>query len=109
MADPKDFFISHNQSDRPWAEWLAWTLEEAGYSVIIDAWDFQPGGNFALEMDKAAKQSHKTIAVLSEHYLKAEYVHPEWAAALAKDPTGKNRSLLTIRVSPCLTDKTMRG
>ncbi|MBW4516050.1 MAG: TIR domain-containing protein [Timaviella obliquedivisa GSE-PSE-MK23-08B] len=101
LPSTKDFFISYNQGDRPWAEWLAWTLEEAGYSVIIDAWDFRPGGNFVLEMDKAAKQSHKTIAVLSDHYLQAAYTQSEWTTAFAKDPTGENRSLLTVRVSPC--------
>jgi hypothetical protein len=35
--------------------------------------------------------SDLTIAVLSEHYLKAECSQPEWAAAFARDPTGKNR------------------
>jgi hypothetical protein len=23
----KDFFISYNQADRAWAEWIAWELE----------------------------------------------------------------------------------
>ena len=50
----KDFFISYNKADRAWAEWIAWTLEEAGYSTTIQAWDFQAGGNFVLEMQKAA-------------------------------------------------------
>ena len=30
----KDFFISYNQADRAWAEWIAWILEEAGYTVV---------------------------------------------------------------------------
>ncbi len=42
----KDFFISYNGKDKDWAEWIAWQLEEAGYSVIIQVWDFRPGGNF---------------------------------------------------------------
>lgn len=46
----KDFFISYTGNDRPWAEWIAWVLEEAGYSVVIQAWDFRPGGNFVLDM-----------------------------------------------------------
>ena len=29
----KDFFISYNKADRAWAEWIAWHLEEAAYSV----------------------------------------------------------------------------
>jgi hypothetical protein len=30
-----DFFISYTRTDRAWAEWIAWTLEEQGYSIII--------------------------------------------------------------------------
>jgi hypothetical protein len=97
----KDFFISYNSADRNWAEWIAWILEEAGYSVVIQAWDFRPGGNFVLEMHKAAAGTQKTIAVLSEEYLKAEYTHPEWAAAFVRDPQGQERTLIPIRVKKC--------
>lgn len=31
----KDFFISYNQADRAWAEWIAAQLEEEGYTCII--------------------------------------------------------------------------
>ena len=86
----KHFFISYNKADRDWAEWIAWTLEEAGYSVVTQAWDFRPGGNFVLEMHKAAAETEKTVLVLSEDYLKAEFTHPEWAAALARDPQGRS-------------------
>jgi hypothetical protein len=41
----KDFFVSYNRADRDWAEWIAWQLEEAGYSVVIQDWDFRPGEN----------------------------------------------------------------
>ena len=96
-----DFFISYNQADRTWAEWIAWQLEEARYSVVIEAWDFRPGENFALDMDSAIVKAERTIAVLSPDYLTASYVHPEWAAAFAKDPTGKESKLLTVRVREC--------
>jgi hypothetical protein len=88
-----DFFISYNGADRGWAEWIAWQLEEAGYEVVIQAWDFRPGSNFVLEMDRAANTSRCTIAVLSQNYVDALYTHPEWAAAFAQDPVGKRRSL----------------
>ena len=97
----KDFFISYNKADRDWAEWVAWTLEEAGYSVVIQAWDFRPGGNFVLEMHKAAAETEKTVPILSEDYLKAEFTHPEWAAAFARDPQGKERTLIPVRVREC--------
>src|SRR5215471_2066812 len=60
----KDFFVSYNRADRQWAEWIAWRLEEAGYAVIVQAWDIRPGSNFILEMDNAARETERTIAVL---------------------------------------------
>ncbi len=97
----KDFFISYNKADKAWAEWIAWTLEEARYSVVIQAWDFRPGGNFVLKMQEAAAETLRTIAVLSEDYLSAEYTYPEWAAAFARDPKGEQRVLIPIRVKKC--------
>jgi TIR domain len=43
----RDFFISYTNSDRGWAEWIAWQLDEAGYAVTLQAWDFHAGSNFA--------------------------------------------------------------
>jgi TIR domain len=45
----KDFFVSYNSKDQDWAEWIAWELEEAGYSAVMQAWDFRPGDSFAPE------------------------------------------------------------
>lgn len=45
----KDFFISYNSADRTWAEWIAWQLEEAGYTTVLQAWDFRPGSNEGVE------------------------------------------------------------
>jgi hypothetical protein len=52
-------------------------------------------------MQKAATGMHKTIAVLSDNYLSAEYTHPEWAAAFARDPQGQERTLIPMRVQAC--------
>jgi TIR domain len=97
----KDFFVSFNSADKAWAEWIAWTLEEAGYSVVYQHWDFRPGGNFVLEMQKAAEGTRKTVIVLSDHYLRADYTQPEWAAAFVDDPRGDQRKLIPLRVAPC--------
>jgi hypothetical protein len=97
----KDFFISYNKTDKTWAEWIAWILEEAGYSVIFQAWDFRPGKNFVLEMQRATNETHKTIILLSENYLNAIYTQPEWAAAFVDDPLGKKQKLIPIRVKEC--------
>jgi tetratricopeptide (TPR) repeat protein len=97
----KDFFISYNKADRVWAEWIAWQLEESGRSVVIQAWDFRPGGNFVLDMQRAAEDCERIIAVLSPDYLTSRFTAPEWAAAFAKDPTGEKGLLLPVRVREC--------
>lgn len=97
----KDFFVSYNRADRAWAEWIAWTLEEAGYTVVLQSWDFRPGENFVLAMHEATTETQHTVVVLSDSYLAAEYTQPEWAAAFAEDPRGAGRKLIPIRVAPC--------
>ncbi|MBT9317305.1 TIR domain-containing protein [Leptothoe spongobia] len=99
-SETKDFFVSYNSADRAWAEWIAWVFEEKGYSVIIQAWDFRPGGNFILDMQRAT-EAERTVMVLSDAYLQASYTQPEWAAAFKQDPESEARKLLPIRVSPC--------
>jgi hypothetical protein len=97
----KDFFISYNRADREWAEWIAWTLEEAGYSTILQAWDFRPGSNFVLEMQRAAQEADRLIAVLSPDYLAAGFPQAEWASAFAEDPQGLKRRLVPVMVRQC--------
>lgn len=97
----KNFFISYNKADTRWAEWVAWQLEDAGYSTILQNWDFQAGSNFVLQMHQAATDAERTIAVLSSNYLRARFTQPEWAAAFAQDPTGESGKLLPVRVEDC--------
>jgi hypothetical protein len=104
MADAKDFFISYTQSDRAAAEWIGWQLEAAGYSVVLQAWDFQQGQNFVLAMDRASQAAGRTLVVLSPDFLASRFTAPEWAAAFAKDPTGQRGLLLPVRVKPCNPD-----
>ncbi|MCA1694638.1 MAG: TIR domain-containing protein, partial [Actinobacteria bacterium] len=96
-----DFFVSYTSADRPWAEWIAWQLESEGYTVVIQAWDYCPGSNFVLEMDVAARQAKRTIAVLSPAFLESRYCSAEWAAAFREDPTGSERKLVPVRVREC--------
>jgi tetratricopeptide (TPR) repeat protein len=93
-----DFFISYTQADRAWAEWIAWVLEEAGYTTKNQAWDFRPGTNFVVEMDNAASEAERTLVVLSPDYLKSGFGKAEWTAAFARDPTGEKGLLLPVRV-----------
>jgi hypothetical protein len=101
VTGPVDFFVSYTSADRPWAKWIAWELEAAGYSTRIQAWDMQPGSNFVLEMDEAARVGGRTVAVLSPAFLESGYARAEWAAAFAEDPTGERRKLVPVRVRDC--------
>jgi tetratricopeptide (TPR) repeat protein len=97
----KDFFLSYTGRDRTWAEWIAFTLEEAGYTTVIQAWDSRPGMNFVAMMNDATKQTERTIAVLSAAYLESEFGFAEWAAAFRRDPTGSQRRLVPVRIAAC--------
>lgn len=97
----RNFFISYNKADRTWAEWIAWQLEEAGYTTILQAWDFRPSENFVIKMNEAIRDSERTVAVLSPDYLSAFFTQPEWAAAFAQDPASNKGVLLPVRVREC--------
>ncbi len=97
----RDFFISYTQADSAWAEWIAWQLEDAGYTTLVQAWDFRPGEGFVERMHQAIERSSRTIAVLSPGYLASAFATSEWQAVFTKDPTGEHGLLLPVRVVPC--------
>ena len=97
-----DFFISYTQADRAWAEWIGWQLEQAGYTVIVQAWDFLPGTDWVHQMHTAVQRAERTLAVLSPAYLEtSEFGEAEWRAAFAADPSGEGRRLIPVRVLEC--------
>ncbi|MHC2437421.1 toll/interleukin-1 receptor domain-containing protein [Bradyrhizobium sp. USDA 4451] len=96
-----DFFVSYTSADAAWAEWISFILEEEGWSVTVQAWDFRPGSNFVLEMQKAASEAARTIMVLSPDYLKSQFASPEWAAAFVQDPKGLERKVVPVMVRSC--------
>jgi hypothetical protein len=101
-SDPQwDFFISYTAVDRNWAEWIAWQLEDAGYRVMVQAWDFVPGSNWAVRMQEGVLGARRTIALLSEAYLRSVYGQAQWQAARAADPLGFERKLVPIRLEDC--------
>lgn len=73
-------------------------MEDAGYKVILQKWDFRPGYNFVLLMHAATSVAARTIPVLSPAYQEALFTHPEWAACFAHDPIGASRTLIPVRV-----------
>jgi hypothetical protein len=99
MGDAADFFVSYTGADRAWAEWIAWQLEAEGYQVMVQAWDFTPGHDWAHEMQQAATTAERVVAVLSAAYLRSGHGEAEWRAFYANDPSGEHGLLLPVRVS----------
>jgi len=100
-AKQVDFFISYTKADEDAAQWVAWQLEQAGFNVIIQAWDFGAGSNFVSEMEEATRKAERTIVILTQAFMDSAFARAEWAAAFAKDPMGIKRTLLPVRVGEC--------
>ena len=105
----KDFFLSYNSADKHWADWIAWQLEAAGYTVAYQGWDSIPGKNFVQWMDASSREAERIIAVLSPNYVAAQFTAPEWMAAFVQDPTSKDGRLLPIRIAKFKTEGLLRA
>ncbi len=94
----KDFFISYTGSDESWAKWIDAQLKQAGYTTVIQAWDFRLSANFVSNMHDALVECERTIAVLSPAYFDSKFCQAEWTAAFHKDPTGSDGILVPVRI-----------
>src|SRR4051812_2620161 len=86
-----DFFISHAGRDTAWAEWLAWHLQEAGYTVELDVWDWAPGEDFVARMQQALERADRLLAVCTEAYLSSVFGGAELRAAFARSAVALGR------------------
>jgi TIR domain-containing protein/tetratricopeptide repeat protein/NB-ARC domain-containing protein len=85
--DRVDLFVSHAGSDRAWAEWAAWQLTEAGYTVELDLWDWAAGENFVLAMSDALDHCDRVIALFSPAYFdRSRYTVAEFTASFIDVP-----------------------
>ena len=98
-AERVDFFISHAGADRAWAEWVAWQLMDAGYTVELDVWDWAAGRNFVTAISDALDRAGRVVALFSAAYFDRErYTTEEWTAALLHMPDMKQGRLVPVRV-----------
>jgi tetratricopeptide (TPR) repeat protein len=101
MAQAAEFFVSYTSADRAWAEWIAWELEAAGYTTVLQAWHMPPGSSFVHAMDEALHRTSHTVLVLSPAYLRSAMAEAEWRAGFAADPAGIQRRLVPVRIEAC--------
>ncbi len=98
-GDRVDFFVSHAGADRAWAEWVAWQLIDAGYTVELDVWDWAAGQNFVTAMSDALERADRVVALFSSAYFERDrYTAEEWSAAVVHVPGAAERRLVPVRV-----------
>lgn len=95
-----DFFVSRAGADAAIAQAIATILERAGYSTIIQDWDFGHA-DFVAKMDDALSRAERTITVLSRAYLSSKFCGAEWRAVFARDPDNFSQRLVLFRVEDC--------
>jgi hypothetical protein len=86
-------------------EWLAWQLEEAGYSVELDVWAWAPGEDFVARMSAALGRADRLLAVCTEAYLASAFGGAELRAAFAQQAVGR---MVPVLVEP-VTLPALRG
>ncbi|SDZ02097.1 NB-ARC domain-containing protein [Geodermatophilus africanus] len=94
-----DFFLSHAGRDTAWAEWLAWQLQQAGYSVQLDVWDWAPGEDFVARMEAALERADRLLAVCTEAYFSSAFGGAELRAAFAQSTAMQGR-IVPVIVEP---------
>jgi TIR domain-containing protein/tetratricopeptide repeat protein len=94
-----DFFISHAGRDTGWAEWLAWQLQQAGYTVELDVWDWLPGEDFVARMQSALERANRLLAVCTEAYFASAFGGAEFRAAFVGQAKAEGR-IVPVLVEP---------
>jgi hypothetical protein len=94
-----DFFISHAGRDTGWAEWLAWQLQQAGYTVELDVWDWAPGEDFVARMSAALERADRLLAVCTEAYFSSAFGGAEFRAAFVRQTKAEGR-IVPVLIEP---------
>ena len=104
-----DFFVSHAGRDQAWAEWVAWHLVEAGYTVELDCWDWAAGENFVRRMHAAVEIANRAVALFSPAYFEEiRYTTEEWTSALVRNSEGGHR-LVPVHIEPCAVPRLLNS
>ena len=105
-GDRVDFFVSHAGVDRAWAEWVAWQLINAGYSVELDVWDWAAGRNFVTAISDALEHADRVIALFSAAYFdRSRYTTEEWSSAVLHVRSMEDGRLVPVRVEDVPSEK----
>ncbi len=96
----KALFISRAGADADFAAVIGVILKGAGYSVILQQWDFT-NRNFMERMHAALAEGARVVALLSPEYLRSDHCQAEWQNTIAGDPLNTKSRLILLRVAEC--------
>jgi hypothetical protein len=100
-----DFFVSHADPDRAWAEWVANQLKDAGYSVELDVWNWSAGQYFITAISEALDRSDRVVALASVAYFNpSRYTTFEWVEAMRRVPGRDDCRLVLLRIEDVPVD-----
>ncbi|MFI7601595.1 FxSxx-COOH system tetratricopeptide repeat protein [Actinoplanes sp. NPDC049681] len=74
-------FVSYAERDRPWAEWVAWHLRQAGLTVDAGAAEWSAGDNAELRRTDAIERADRAVMLYSEAYFARDTA--EWTVLTA--------------------------
>jgi tetratricopeptide (TPR) repeat protein len=98
-VDQSRIFISYAGVDLPWAEWVRWHLENAGYDTEMDCVDWKAGDNFVERMNAALERANPMLALLSSAYLDPRrFTVDEWTARFAQRRRDPGAKLIPLRI-----------
>ena len=64
-----DYFVAYHAADQEWAEWVGRRLQDAGYGVELQSYDYWARSSLILEMFAVSAIADATIALLSPDFL----------------------------------------
>jgi hypothetical protein len=95
--------MSHTVGDFSLADALAWQLERAGHSVVMNGGAVATGADVPSAL-RRRRPTQTTIAVLSPSYLAALADQPAAAEMVRAQATGAAPTLIVVRVRECTPD-----
>jgi hypothetical protein len=111
--EPKDLFLCHTGSDKPWVEALAEKVESVRYkgrflSVAFDKWDFAHSKNIVLELERDIDACRFIAVILSKASLAADWPTLERTIAIWSDPSGSKGRVIPVLLENVPIPPTLR-
>ena len=100
-----DVFLSYSHRDKAWVrDVLDPHLRQAKLKVCLDERDFRAGAFAAAEMERAVRDSRKTLAVVIQHYLNSEWTTFEEVLSATLDPAAQAERFVPLVAPPARFD-----